>query len=140
MSGVQHIDNVRAIFTPDSNVELVEVNENFFPNLDQQFPGFKGHILTSQFSFDEAWPTWEIHPVGDEMVFLISGDTDLVLATKDGKESVLRVSNPGEYVIVPKNTWHTARPHQPTTLLFFTPGEGTINALTPGGDPVLYSS
>ena len=93
-------------------------------------------MLISQHAFDEAWPTWEIHPKGDELVLLLSGDTDLVLSNPDGSETVIRVSGQGDYVVVPKGTWHTARPHAPTSLLFMTPGEGTLNALTPGGDPV----
>jgi hypothetical protein len=46
-------------------------------------------------------------------------------------ERVVRVSEPGSYVVVPKGAWHTARPHAPTTLLFVTPGEGTLNAEQP---------
>lgn len=30
----------------------------------------------------------------------------------------------------------TARPEAPTTMIFITPGEGTLNALEPGGDPL----
>jgi mannose-6-phosphate isomerase-like protein (cupin superfamily) len=117
-------------------VTLKEVTESFFQELDQAFPSFANHMLISQYAFDEAWPTWEIHPKGDELVLLLSGDTDLVLGNPDGSETVMRVAGQGDYVVVPKGTWHTARPHEPTSLLFMTPGEGTLNALTPGGDPV----
>ena len=89
------------------------------------------HLLFSRFSFDAPWPTWEIHPHGDEFVYLLSGDTDFVLHTDTGEE-VVRINEPGSYVMVPKNTWHTARPHAPTTMLFVTPGEGTLNSETPG--------
>ena len=54
----------------------------------------------------------------------------------EGQEQTIRVSTPGTYVIVPKGSWHTARPHEPTTMLFLTPGQGTINALQPGGEPL----
>ena len=135
MATVQHIDNVRAIFKPDNLVLLKEVTDSFYMELDE-LGSFKDHTLVSQFSFDEPWPTWEVHPHGDELVFLISGDTDMVLADEDGSEVIMRVSTPGEYVVVPKGSWHTARPYQSTTMLFITPGEGTLNALTPGGDPV----
>jgi len=33
----------------------------------------------------------------------------------------------GEYVLVPKNTWHTAKVRKPSRMLFITPGEGTEN-------------
>jgi mannose-6-phosphate isomerase-like protein (cupin superfamily) len=80
--------------------------------------------------FDEAWPTWEIHPHGDEFVYLFEGDTDMVLKTGDG-EVTLRLDTPGAYVVVPNGTWHTARPYAPTRMLFVTPGEGTLNQELP---------
>ena len=131
----QHIETTRAIFGPDMRVTLMDVSDNFFQALDEAFDGFRNHLLVSRFNFDEAWPTWEIHPEGDELVFLLNGDTDMVLATDDGEE-VTRVKTPGEYILVPKNTWHTARPHRPTSMLFLTPGEGTLNAAEPGGEPL----
>ena len=136
MTTVQHIDQVRAIFTPDNSVTLKTVTDTFFPDLDKDFPDFKDHILISQFFFEEAWPTWEIHRRGDELVMRLSGDTDMILSNEDGSETIMRVSTPGEYVVIPRNTWHTARPFTPTTMLFITPGEGTLNALEPNGDPV----
>lgn len=135
MAQPHNIEKTRAIFRPDLLVTLKEVSDTFFPELDEEFPDFHNHMLVSQFSFGENWPTWEIHPKGDELVLLLSGDTDLVLSTDVG-EQVTRVNVPGEYVIVPKGTWHTARPHAPTSMLFLTPGEGTLNALEPGGDPI----
>ncbi len=36
------------------------------------------------------------------------------------------------FVVVPKNTWHTAKVHAPTMMLFVTPGEGTENRESPG--------
>lgn len=136
MDGVQNINEVRAIIKPDTLISLKAVSDSFFMELDQEFPDFNGHILVSQFSFDEDWPTWEIHPKGDELVMLLSGDTDLVLANEDGSETVRRISTPGDYVIVPKGSWHTARPHALTSMIFLTPGEGTLNAKEPGGEPV----
>ena len=50
----------------------------------------------------------------------------------DSEEKVVSINEPGSYVIVPRGTWHTARPHEPTDMLFFTPGEGTLNAEQPG--------
>ncbi len=134
--GVQHIDEVRAVFNPENLVQLLPVTETFFQDMDQAFPSFNKHVLISQFSFSEPWPTWEVHPMGDELVLLLEGDTDMVLAGDDGSETVMRISRVGEYIVVPKGSWHTARPHAPTSMLFITPGEGTLNALEPGGDPV----
>ncbi len=88
-------------------------------------------MLIASFSFDDDWPTWETHPNGDEVACLTSGDAELILATEDGEQSV-RLDTPGSFVVVPKNTWHTAKVHTPTKMLFVTPGEGTENRETSG--------
>ena len=136
MAGVQNIESVSAVMDPDNLVHLRSVSPDFFHALERDFGDFNRHVLISHHAFDEPWPTWEIHPEGDELVLLLSGDSDLVLAGEGHVESVVRVTRPGDYVLVPKGTWHTARPHAPTSMLFITPGQGTINALTPGGEPV----
>lgn len=130
MAGPYHIDTERLVFKPDNLTQVLPVTPTFFQDLDKNFDDFKDHMLVTRFAWDEAWPTWEIHPNGDELVFLLSGDTDFVLWI-DGEEQVIRISEPGSYVVVPANTWHTARPHADTSALFVTPGEGTLNAEAP---------
>lgn len=129
--GPHHIDNVRFVLGPDGRGTNKAVSENFYQELDEDFDDFAGHVLIQRFSFDAPWPTWEVHPEGDEFVYLLVGDTDVIL-NGNGEERTVRVSEPGSYVVVPKGVWHTARPHAPTTLLFVTPGEGTLNAEEPG--------
>ena len=87
-------------------------------------------MLVSQHEFSEAWPTWELHPKGDELVLLLHGDTEMALLTAGGEQTV-DLREPGDYIVVPRNTWHTARPRMPTSMLFFTPGEGTLNEAVP---------
>ena len=104
----------------------VAVTPTIYGELDQRFGNFKGRLLVSSFSFDSDWPTWEIHPAGDEIVCLLSGDVHLVL-DRNGIEEIVHLSDPGSFVIVPKGTWHTARTSVAATMLFVTPGEGTRN-------------
>ena len=130
-SGPHDLDTVRFILGPDGNGTNKVVNDNFYEELDEDFADFHGHVLIQKFSFAEPWPTWEVHPEGDEFVYLLEGDTDFLLRI-GGEDRVVRVSKPGSYVVVPRGTWHTARPHAPTTMLFVTPGEGTLNAVQPG--------
>jgi oxalate decarboxylase/phosphoglucose isomerase-like protein (cupin superfamily) len=80
--------------------------------------------LMSAFAFSEPWPTWERHPAGEELVMLLSGAATLLLE-ESGREHALQLSEPGAYVLVPQNVWHTARTTVPTTMLFLTPGAGT---------------
>lgn len=112
------------------NAKVVELGPDLYARIDEEFSGFKGHLLISSYAFDEDWPTWEIHPAGDEFVILVSGDADLVLARAQGDETI-RMTEPGTFVIVPRNTWHTARIRKTSIMMFVTPGEGTRNAAEP---------
>ena len=129
-SGPFVLTDTRLVMGPDGEATPLEVTPSFFEGLDEQFGHFAGHMLVSRFDFDEPWPTWEMHPKGDEFVYLLSGDVDLLLKT-DAGEKVLHVDQPGAYIVVPKGTWHTARSNAPTSMLFITPGEGTENRETP---------
>lgn len=108
----------------------VEVTDTLYAELDDKFDGFAGHLLIASHKFEDDWPTWEVHPNGDEFVILISGDADLVLALEGG-DKVVRSAEPGSFVVVPRGTWHTARVRSPTWMLFITPGEGTDNREQP---------
>ncbi len=61
-----------------------------------------------------------LHPNVDETVILQEGDIDFVL-WQEGRETVLNLSQPGSYVVVPRGIWHTARPRKEISLMFFTP-------------------
>jgi mannose-6-phosphate isomerase-like protein (cupin superfamily) len=104
----------------------VEVTPDIWERLDRDFDNFKGRTLVARFDFAADWPTWEMHPAGDEVVVLLSGAADMVL-DRAGRHEVTALTQPGEFVIVPKGTWHTARVSRPTAMLFITPGEGTRN-------------
>ncbi len=128
--GPYDLDAVRVIFEPDGSATPKPVTETFYAELDADFDGFRGCTLISKLEFDNPWPTWEMHPHGDELVYLLEGDTDFVLRS-EGAESTVRISTPGEYVMVPRGAWHTARPHRRTVMLFVTPGAGTENVESP---------
>ena len=131
-SGPFDIDTVRYVLSPSGDGIARPVTGDFYEALDRDFASFAGHSLVQRFRFSEAWPTWEMHPRGDELVMLLDGSADMVLWQHD-RETVLHVDQPGQYVIVPRATWHTARPQGEAEMLFITPGEGTLNAEQPGG-------
>jgi uncharacterized cupin superfamily protein len=85
-----------------------------------------GRRLVSSFQFDCDWSSWEMHPAGEELVCLLSGEADFVLLLDD-KEQVIRLNKAGSYLIVPRGTWHTARVRQTCAMLFITPGEDTAH-------------
>ena len=51
---------------------VVELTPDISNRLDEEFSDLKGHLLISSYAFDEDWPTWEVHPAGDEFATLIS--------------------------------------------------------------------
>jgi mannose-6-phosphate isomerase-like protein (cupin superfamily) len=79
--------------------------------------------LVSEYCFNEHWSSWERHPNGDEVVYLLDGALDLVLQ-RDGHEEVVELRGRGA-AIIPRGTWHTARVHAPSQTLFMTLGHGT---------------
>lgn len=119
------------IISPGAAVTAKDVSPGFYEELDRDFGGFRGHWLVQKFEFSTDWPTWEIHPHGDEIVTLLSGAATFVLRRADGSDDAVHVDEPGMTVVVPANTWHTARTEEPCAMLFITPGEGTINAEEP---------
>ena len=115
---------VFTVIKPDLRAEPVPVTPDIYEKLDENYDQFRGHTLVSEYTFTQDWPSWERHPAGDEIVLLVTGRVEMVLRTDDGDQSVL-LRESGEYVIVPANTWHTAKTSVPTRMLFITPGEGT---------------
>lgn len=118
------------VMSDDFDAEIVTVSERLYEQLDATYGDFAGRTLISCHSFEDDWPTWEVHPKGDEFVVLLSGDVDMVLASENGDET-LRLSEPGAFVIVPRGIWHTAKVRETATMLFVTPGEGTDNRAKP---------
>jgi uncharacterized cupin superfamily protein len=79
--------------------------------------------LISEFVCAEDWSHWEMHPSGDEFVYLLSGEIELLLELPLGT-SRTRISSRGA-VVVPRGNWHTAKVFAPSRTLFVTRGAGT---------------
>lgn len=109
----------------DNSAEPLPVDSEFWPKLMSGKLGtFHREALVTMISFDTTWSNWEMHPNGDEIVCLLSGKASMVLESDRG-EIVAKLAKPGDYVLVPKGTWHTARTNEKCTMFFITPGEGT---------------
>jgi mannose-6-phosphate isomerase-like protein (cupin superfamily) len=70
----------------------------------------------------------ELHPDGDELLYLVSGRVEVILedgGTPDtvGAERVVEVG-PGEAFIVPQGVWHRVNVLEPSHLVNVTPGPG----------------
>jgi len=126
MSNPLSITSTYVVMDESGNAVPVPKSVTFFEDLKQQFGDFKGKRLISHFTFERDWDTWEMHPAGDEFVCLLSGQVEFILEQNSG-ETKVKMSKPGEFVIVPRGVWHTAKIDASTSMLFFTPGEGTQN-------------
>ena len=67
---------------------------------------------------------WEVHPAGDEILFRLSGEMEVVLQNGSRRRR-LKLGARSPCCIVPKGIWHTLLVRKPGTLLFVTPGNGT---------------
>lgn len=76
-----------------------------------------------EFECASDWETWEMHPHGDEFIYLLSGDVTLQL---DDGNAITSVPVQGRgAVIVPRGVWHTAKVHAPSRMLFASLGKDT---------------
>jgi mannose-6-phosphate isomerase-like protein (cupin superfamily) len=102
----------------------VPVGPDFWETIDRR-TDLAGGRLMLVFHNAADWPTWETHPAGEEIVYLLSGAVDLVLEEPEGERTV--ALRPGQAVIVPRGVWHRGIVHTPGDTLHITRGEGTRN-------------
>jgi len=125
---VAHFDPVDTYVHLDDGpgVVLMEVGDDFWETFPKRSDLGAGRLF-GIFRFEESWPTREMHPDGDEIVFLLSGSIDLVLFEEAGERVVpLRGRSA---CVVPRGVWHTARVHEPSEALHVTRGAGTQHEL-----------
>lgn len=74
--------------------------------------------------------SWERHPGGDEMIYVVEGAAEIVTLTEGGPvKSTLRE---GSLFVCPQGLWHQTIPRPSVAAFYLTPGEGTENSR---GDP-----
>jgi quercetin dioxygenase-like cupin family protein len=75
--------------------------------------------------YAKSWESWEVHPLGEELVVCTEGTIEL-LQEIDGqiRSAVL---HEGEAVVNPPGVWHTANVDGGAAVLIITAGIGTKN-------------
>lgn len=67
----------------------------------------------------EDWPSWEIHPAGEEVVIVLNGKAEFL---QDFDGTIKRIIvGPNEAIINPPNVPHTANVIEPFTAVYITP-------------------
>ena len=118
------------VLNSDKDASVEPADATLYQRLGKNYQDFKGHELIAAHVFESDWGTWEMHPHGDEIVTLISGEISFTLRLPEGEESVT-LREAGDYVIVPKGVWHTANTSVKSHVLFITPGQGTQHSDAP---------
>ncbi len=107
----------------EGKIKSVAGGNEFWSLPSDKLDEFGEKWLITEFQFDEDWKTWEMHPHGEEIVYLLSGSLDLILE-KDENLQTIELRGKG-LVIIPRFTWHTAKVFAPSSVLIITHGKDT---------------
>jgi mannose-6-phosphate isomerase-like protein (cupin superfamily) len=101
---------------------LVPVGSDFWERIGERTELHDGRLLMVTHQTGQ-WTHWEMHPAGDEVLYLLSGKMDVILQNNNSQE-IVSLSG-GKAVIVPAGSWHTVKIYSPGDLLSITRGAGT---------------
>jgi hypothetical protein len=108
----------------DSSLEQLDA-EGFWPKLmGGELGDFHKEYLVTLLRFTESWASWEVHPLGDEVVCLLSGHVTLI-QERENQRVRTELARAGDFAVNPRGIWHTADVHAESLVLFITAGEGT---------------
>ncbi len=116
--------NDYVVLSQDGNASRIEGGDPFWRLPETELDAVGRQWLLAEFIFDTDWPNWEMHPEADELVYVLSGEANILLERECGVELV-HVVAPG-LVRVPRGIWHTAKIIQPSRFLHMTMGAGTV--------------
>ena len=116
------LDGTYVHLKPDDSAWAMEGGDRFWATIQQRTDLDEGRLMgvTGQSS---DWDHWERHPVGEEILTLLSGEMELVLDMEGGEQRA--VLKAGETFVVPRGIWHRAIVREAGRLMFVTPGRGT---------------
>ena len=100
----------------------VVCDADFWPALISGQRRYDGRLVMAS-RMTESTAHWEMHPQGEEFLYLLSGAVDVVLEEAAGERRV--ALRRGTACLVPRGTWHRVEVREPGELLFITYGEGT---------------
>lgn len=92
------------------------------PGIRRLMGSANGRLLSAM-PMRADWTNWEMHPAGDELLFMLEGKATFVLELPEGPKAV--ALDAGRLLVIPKGVWHTAKVSEPARLLAITAGLGT---------------
>jgi mannose-6-phosphate isomerase-like protein (cupin superfamily) len=103
--------------------EAIETGDSFWQELMAGERRYDGRLVIVS-TMTEDMPHWEMHPAGEELVYLLSGAVDVEL--DDGTDRRIVALRPeAPCLFNPRGLWHRFIVHEPSRLLFVTYGAGT---------------
>lgn len=100
----------------------LEVGTDFFQSFRSREDLQNGRLMGA-LDISEGSSHWEMHPDGDEILYLLSGPMDVELEDRNEKRCIRLSGMTG--CVVPCSIWHRTVVHQPGKMIFITPGKGT---------------
>jgi mannose-6-phosphate isomerase-like protein (cupin superfamily) len=107
----------------DGTVKIVPGGEAFWSLPEVEIEKFGHGWLISEFVSTVDWPSWEMHPIAEEFIYLLEGEVNFLLELPTGTTTTHLVGKGA--VIVPRGVWHTAKVLRPSRMLIITMGSGT---------------
>lgn len=114
------------VLDTQQQIHALPAGPELYPRLAAEFGSFHGAVLLSEYTFSENWACFEVHPAGDEVLYLLAGRCELLLEQQSQLQRIV-FGSPGQVQVIPKGCWHSADifPGESCRILFFTPGEGS---------------
>jgi mannose-6-phosphate isomerase-like protein (cupin superfamily) len=108
---------------PESVANMVQVNlADLNTEPDSPVGNFSFHGCTGGVSAFRGRPPWELHRGGDELLFILAGESELTVFENGERE--VRTLRAGQLAIVPRASWHSNDAANGVTMLWITPSEG----------------
>lgn len=110
-----------------SPAAVARMTRHDLSNVDQEPPSpieeFAFHGCVCGIGSFVGRPPWERHNDGDELLHILSGESNLTVLDPGGPTT--RTVRAGELVIVPRGTWHNNDAPTGVTMLYLTPASGS---------------
>jgi quercetin dioxygenase-like cupin family protein len=106
-------------FADDLGAAPISVDSSFWTHGTPERAEFAEGRVMCVSDYTATWSWWERHPVGDELVLVLSGGVEFLLKTDSWLQSV--AMEPGQAAVVPAGVWHRAVIPIASRMLFVTP-------------------
>src|SRR5438309_12032482 len=99
----------------------IAADAQFWPDvMSGKHPELDRGWLVGAFPMSEDWKQWEMHPEGEEILTLLSGELEMIVEEGSARRTVRMRA--GETFVMPRGAWHRALVEQPSLMFSVTYG------------------